>query len=135
MRTPNEMIELILNVAKGIARDELSYAMEQLNHYVRDMLMLMLDWYIGVHYDFNISSGKNGKYFKKYLSKDVYERFKATYTDADYEHMWEAVFEAFYLFGEIARVVAARLGYSYDEGQESGIENYMNQVRGRVLKY
>lgn len=31
------------NVAKGIARDELSYAMEMQNHYVRDMLILMLE--------------------------------------------------------------------------------------------
>lgn len=81
----NEFHWCLNNVAKGIARDELSYAMEQFNHYVRDMLILMLEWYIGVDYDFNISSGKNGKYFKKYLSEDIYERFKATYTDADYE--------------------------------------------------
>lgn len=131
----NEFHWCLNNVAKGIARDELSYTMKQFNHYVRDMLILMLDWYVGVHYDFNISSGKNGKYLKKYLSKDIYERFKATYTDSDYEHMWEAVFTALYLFGDVARVVSEKLDYIYDGAEERGIENYMLQVREGSLKY
>lgn len=99
------------------------------------MMILILEWYIGVQHNFNISSGKHGKYFKKYLSKDIYERFQATYTDADYEHMWKAVFEAFHLFGDVANVVAENLDYIYDEAKERGIENYMLQVRNGLLKY
>lgn len=100
-------------MAKGIARDELSYAMEMQNHYVRDMLILMLEWYVGVNHDFKVSSGKNGKYFRKYLPEDIYERFRATYSNADYENMWKAVFDMLYLFGDVARLVAAKLGYIY----------------------
>lgn len=117
------------NVAKEIARDELSYAMKQLNEYVRDMLVLMLQWYVGTHYDFKVSAGKEGKYFKKYLPKELYERFRKTYSDADYEHMWEAAFEMLYLFGDVARDVAEKLGFTYDEEEEQGIEAYMKLVR------
>ena len=39
--------------------------------YVRDMLILMLDWYVGTNYDFKVSTGKTGKYLKKYLPKDI----------------------------------------------------------------
>lgn len=123
------------NVAKGIARDELSYAMEMHNHYVRDMLILMLEWYIGVNYDFKVSSGKCGKYFKKYLPENIYERFKSTYSNADYGNMWKAAFDTLYLFGDIARTVAAKLEFTYDELEERGIENYMKQVEGNLLKY
>lgn len=123
------------NVAKGIARDELSYAMEMQNHYVRDMLILMLEWYVGVNHDFKVSSGKNGKYFRKYLPEDIYERFRATYSNADYENMWKAVFDMLYLFGDVARLVAAKLGYIYDELEEKGIDDYMKQVKGGLLKY
>lgn len=129
----NEFHWCLNNVAKGIARDELSYAMEQMNHYVRDMLILMLEWYAGVHHDFQISAGKSGKYFKKYLPASVYEQFRATYSDADYGHMWRAAFEMLSLFGDTARTVAAELGYAYDESEEKGIADYMKLVRDGLL--
>lgn len=131
----NEFHWCLNNVSKCIARDELSYAMEQFNHYVRDMLILVLDWYVGALYDFNISSGKNGKYFKKYLPNEIYLRFQSTYTDSDYELIWKAVFEALHLFGDVARMVAEKLDYVYDEEEEKGIETYMVQVRDELLIY
>lgn len=35
--------------------------------------------------------------------------FKATYSDADYGNMWKAAFDMLYLFGDVARIVAAKL--------------------------
>lgn len=131
----NEFHWCLNNVAKGIARDELSYAMEMLNHYVRDMLILMLEWYIGVNYDFSVSAGKCGKYFKRLLPEDIYKKFMDTYSDADYGHLWQATFQTLYLFGEVARQVARQLTFEYDETEEKGIENYMKQVKDGMLKY
>ena len=131
----NEFHWCLNNVAKGIAREELSYAMEQLNHYVRDMLIQMLSWYVGTQHDFSVSVGKNGKYFKKFLPSEIYNKFAKTYSDASYEHIWAAAFEMLYLFGDIARSVAEQLGFSYDEEEEKGIEIYMKQVKNNVLKY
>lgn len=131
----NEFHWCLNNVAKGIARDELSYAMEMLNHHVRDMLILMLEWYIGANYDFQVSAGKHGKYFKKYLPENIYERFKATYSNADYDNMWKAAFDTLYLFGDVARIVAAKLQFTYDESEEKGIDDYMKLVKGDLLKY
>ncbi|MCH5340861.1 MAG: aminoglycoside 6-adenylyltransferase [Acetatifactor sp.] len=131
----NEFHWCLNNVAKGIAREELSYAMEQLNHYVRDMLIQMLSWCVGVQHNFSVSVGKNGKYFKKFLPPQIYERFTKTYSDAAYEHIWAAAFEMLYLFGDVARDVAEQLGFLYDEDEEKGIENYMKKVKNNLLKY
>lgn len=131
----NEFHWCLNNVAKGIARDELSYAMEMQNHYVRDMLILMLEWYIGANYDFKVSSGKCGKYFKKYLPENIYGRFKSAYSNADYENMWKAAFDTLYLFRDVARTVAAKLELAYDESEEKGIYDYMKQVKDCLLKY
>ncbi len=128
----NEFHWCLNNVAKGIARDELSYAMKQYNEYVRDMLVLMLQWYVGTRHDFKVSAGKEGKYFKRYLPAEIYERFRKTYSDADYEHMWAAAFEMLYLFGDVARYVAEKLEFTYDEAEEQGIEKYMKMVRKNV---
>lgn len=126
----NEFHWCLNNVAKGIARDELSYAMQMKDNYVREMLILMLGWYIGATRDFKVSIGKMGKYFKNLLPEEMYESFRRTYSDAEQEHMWQATFEMLHLFGRVAREVAECLGFIYDEEEEQGIEQYMKQVRG-----
>ncbi len=130
----NEFHWCLNNVAKGIARDELAYAMEMLNHYVRDMLVLMLEWYVGVNYDFQVSVGKHGKYFKKLLPETVYASFKNTYSDADYGNMWKAAFEMLSLFGTVARTVADKMHFTYDELEEKGIADYMKMVQEGLLE-
>jgi len=128
----NEFHWCLNNVAKGIAREELSYAMEQFQN-VRDMLMKMLEWYIGVNNDFAVSAGKSGKYFKKFLPEDIYLKFTKTYSDADYEHMWEAAFEMLYLFDDVAKVVAEQMSFFYNEDEAAGIERYMKMVKYKEL--
>ena len=130
----NEFHWCLNNVAKAIAREELPLAMEQLNHYVRDMLMLMLGWYIGAEHEFKVSVGKNGKYFKKLLPGEMYESFTRTYPDADYGHIWAAAFEMLELFGVAARSAAGKLGFTYDGNEERGIRTYMEQVRSGGLE-
>ena len=125
----NEFYWCLNNVAKGIARDELSYAMKQFNDYVRDMLVQMLKWYVGVENDFSASAGKEGKFFKKYLPPELYERLRRTYSDAEYERLWKAVFEMIGLFDMAARHVAGKLGFSYKAEEREAIEAYIARVR------
>lgn len=126
----NEFHWCLNNVAKGIARDEIPYSMVMFG-YVRDMLVQMISWYIGSKHDFKVSVGKNGKYFKNYLSKELYERFLSTYPEANAEKMWQASFEMVALFGEVARSVAGKLGFQYDEDEEKAILDYMKLIRSQ----
>ncbi len=127
----NEFWWCLNNVGKGIARDELPYAMDMFNHYVRDMLNRMLEWYIGTEHDFQVSSGKMGKYFKKYLSEEFYRMYAATYSDSDYDHMWNAVFTACELFREVALNVARRLAFSYNYDEDRAMMTYLTGIRDR----
>lgn len=130
----NEFHWCLNNVAKGIAREEVAYVMMMLN-FVREMLITMLEWYVGMNHDFMVSTGKCGKYFKKYLPENIYERFLETYSNAEAEAMWQATFATLYLFGDVAREVAEKLEFTYDAAEEQGIENYMKQVKSGALKY
>lgn len=125
----NEFWWCLNNVAKGIARDELPYVMEMYNHYVRDMLNQMVEWYIGIHNDFQVSAGKMGKYFKKYLPESLYGMYAKTYSDSDYRHIWQAVFTACELFRVLALEVADFFGYTYNEKEDKNMTRYMEQVR------
>lgn len=126
----NEFHWCLNNVAKAIAREELSLAMDVLNRPVRDMLVLMLGWYVGAAHGFEISVGKKGKYLRRLLPKEMYESFVRTYPDGNFAHMWDAAFEMLDLFGSAARELAQKLGYAYDESEEAGIRGYMETVRG-----
>lgn len=129
----NEFHWCLNNVAKAIAREELSLGMDMLNRPVRDMLVLMLSWYVGAAHEFKVSVGKRGKYFKRLLPQEMYDSFRRTYSDAEYAHMWAASFEMLELFGKAARSVAAQMGYAYDQAEEAGIRAYMEQVKSRSL--
>lgn len=130
----NEFHWCLNNVAKGIARDELPYVMEMFNHYVRDMLNQMTDWYIGVNNDFKVSAGKMGKNYKRYLPDELYKQYAATYSDSDYEHLWAAVFTGCGLFRTMAKSVAERFGYTYNISEDENMTEYMLKVKENRLK-
>ncbi len=121
----NEFYWCLNNVAKGTARGELPYAMDMFNIHVRDMLRKMLEWLIGSERDFSVSAGKRGKYFEKLLPAEVWARYVRTYSDGDIAHLREAALMAHGLFGDCARTVAKRLGFSYNEEEERAILDYM----------
>ena len=54
-------------VAKGLWRQEILYAKHMLDVIVREQLMRMLRWHIGVKTEFACNPGKLGKYFRRYL--------------------------------------------------------------------
>jgi len=125
----NEFWWCLNNAAKGIARDELPYAMNMYNCIVRDMLDKMIEWFIGVNYNFSVSTGKMGKYFKNYLPENLYEKYKATYSDGNYNHFWDSISSACELFHLAAEKVANYLNVSYNQNEENGMMKYLNMVK------
>ena len=69
----NEFWWVMTYVAKGIWRKEMPYAMDMLNHPVRDMLNCMMSWHIGTKTDFSVSVGKSCKYFQRYLDPQMWD--------------------------------------------------------------
>lgn len=115
-------------IGKGLWRGEITYAMDHLNHYVRPMALKMLEWYVGTQTDFSLSVGKNHKYLQKYISEELWSKLLDTYPRAKTEEIWEAVFTLGELFGEVAREVADKLGYQYNEEEEQKTTDYMKDI-------
>ena len=106
MASCNEYWWCLNNVAKGIARDELPYVMDMYHVVVRKQLHKMLDWYIGTLTEFAVSTGKMGRYYKKYLPAESYELYRKTYADNNYDNIWSAVFHMCHLFHHSASAVS-----------------------------
>lgn len=130
----NEFWWCLNNVGKGIARDELPYAMWMFNVVVRDMLVKMIEWYIGINTNFSVSAGKLGKFFKKYLSNELYEMYSKTYSNADYDNFWTAIFNACDLFRKNALIVGKHFGYVYDKSEDTNMVAYLERIKTNMYK-
>lgn len=117
------------NVAKGIWRDELPYAKQMFENIVRPRLDEMVSWWIGMKHDFQISTGKMGKHFKRYLPESYWSMYKETYSDSDYENIWNSIFIACELFRIIAKEIADKLLFTYPIDDDQNMTAYLMHVR------
>ncbi len=116
-------------VAKGLWRYELPYAKQMLDLYVREQLMKMLDWYVGVRTGFQKSPGKCGKYLEKLLEPELWQVLLRTYSDGDYDHTWGALLTMGDLFRRISIPVADYFGFTYPFGDDQRVTAHLRHVR------
>lgn len=116
-------------VAKGLWRQEILYAKYTQDVYVREQLMNMLQWHIGIQTDFKVSPGKLGKYFEKYLEPELWDMLLQTYSDASYENNWDALFTMGALFRKVAVPVAEHFGFEYPFDDDRRVSAHLEHVR------
>ncbi|USG66560.1 aminoglycoside 6-adenylyltransferase [Brevibacillus ruminantium] len=125
----NEFWWCLQNVAKGIWRDELPYAKQMFEQVIRPRLHEMIAWWVGIQNDFQVSLGKMEKYMKAYLPETYWEMYKQTYSDSDYENMWNSVRTACELFRILAKDVAAHFRYPYNIQDDTNMTKYLTHIR------
>lgn len=117
------------NVAKGLWRNELPYAMDVINFVLRPHLKRLLEWKMGIENNFSVSAGKSCKYFKKYLQEETYRQFLATYSIAEIESIWNSVFEMCDLFQSTAVELSKKQKFVYDFEQAENSLSFLHHVR------
>lgn len=127
----NEFWWCLNNVAKGIVRDQIPYVSRMYNEVVHIELDKMLEWYIGINTDFSVTSGMWGKYFKKYLPVELYEKYLKTYLN--YENLWESIFTACELFRTVAPAVAKHLAYEYNQSDDDNMMQYLVRMKNNEI--
>lgn len=117
------------NVAKGLWRNELPYAMDVINFVLRPHLKRLLEWKMGIENNFSVSAGKSCKYFKKYLQEETYRQFLATYSIAEIESIWNSVFEMCDLFQSTAVELSKKQKFVYDFEQAENSLSFLHHVK------
>ncbi len=130
----NEFWWCLNNVAKGLKREEIPYAKSMFELTLRPQLDKMVSWYIGTISDFSVSTGKFGKYFKKYLPDSIYYKYLKTYTTSDPARIWTSTINTCKLFSDLARIVAQDLGLNYNADEEAGARLYMMNVKSGIYE-
>ncbi|HWB25395.1 MAG TPA: aminoglycoside 6-adenylyltransferase [Chitinophagaceae bacterium] len=126
--TCNEFWWVSTYVAKGLARNEITYARQMMETVVRPMFMQVTQWYVGVLTNFSVSAGTGGKFMHRHLPPATYERILQTYAGNEISNNWKALFTMAALFGEFARVVAGNLQYEYNTGEEQNVLAYLDKL-------
>ncbi|WP_261805649.1 aminoglycoside 6-adenylyltransferase [Lapidilactobacillus luobeiensis] len=127
--TCNEFWWCLNNVAKGLWRQELPYVLDMLDFNVRPMLKQILNWQIGATHDFQISVGKNGKYYRQLLPAPIYQQFLATYATGDITALWSAVTIMCDLFQAVASQLSQQLNFTYDQQEATNSRLFLDRVR------
>lgn len=125
----NEFWWVSTYVAKGLARNEITYAKECMETIVRPMFMKMIAWWIGNKTDFLVNIGKGGRFMRKFISEEMYDEVLATYAGNNIEDNWKALFKMTELFAQIAKDVAANLNFFYRPDEEHNVIAYVHGLK------
>ena len=108
----NEFWNLTLYVVKGLCRGEILFAIDHL-HLMRNELLRMLSWTVGMERGFDFSVGKNYKFLDHYLPAAVWQGLLSTYREDSYANIRTALFRCHSLFRQASHGIAEKYGYPY----------------------
>src|SRR6185503_4865955 len=92
-------------------------------------LLIMLGWRIEIDHQWALKLGIYGRGLKRLLPPDLWPQLEATYTDADLNSNWLALFRSIDVMRRVAVEVGDRLGYRYPEQLERRTVDYLRKVK------
>jgi aminoglycoside 6-adenylyltransferase len=128
----NEFLWVSTYVAKGLWRKQITYAKHVSEQGIKEQLIQMIVWYIGIKTDFKKSMGCYGKYIEDYLEPKLWHEFLTTYVDTDYNNMWFALFKMCELFNRLAIQVSSHFGYPFDQEEFVRVVKYLYDVKNDI---
>lgn len=117
-------------VVKCLKRDDIFYAKYMSETIIRtEYLITIIEWYIASQHQWNVTTNKYGRLFKKYLDGDEWMEIEKTFSGSDIEENWNALFAMAELVSKIGRKLAEILNYQYPYQLEKDILHYMRQIK------
>jgi aminoglycoside 6-adenylyltransferase len=90
---------------------------------------MILEWEIGIRTGWSKTLGFKGKYLQSHLVLDVWNEYKQTYVDADYDNLWESLFLFHKIFKRSAEFVAANCGFLFPHDKATKVLTFLEYVR------
>lgn len=117
-------------VAKCLARGDMFYAKFMSENIIRtDYLVPLIEWYIASKNNWEITTNKHGRLFKKYLTEAEWLKVEKTFSGSDIEDNWNALFAFADLVHDLGMGLSQDLGYSYPGEPEIKIRKYLSDVK------
>ncbi|WP_313511775.1 aminoglycoside 6-adenylyltransferase [Sphingobacterium sp.] len=112
---------------KCLVRGDLFYLKFMVEKIIRvEYLIPMIEWYIGSKNQWDVTTNKYGRLFKKYLSTTEWEELEVTFAGADMDENWKACGNMIDIFDRMAQAVSKVLGYPYDRDKAKATKDFFN---------
>ena len=95
--------------------------------------MKMLNWKIGIEYDFEVTIGAFSKYLKRFLSTEEMERFHGIFPDGTYDDIWKKLYLMYDYIAENADYVAGKLGFTHDAKETAAVRAFL-ETREKMFR-
>ncbi len=119
-----------VHAAKCLKRDELFYAKFMIDNEIRfKSFQVFIEWYIGINNRWSVTTNKLGRYFKRYIDKELWKQIEESFPNADSDNIWKALYKMIDLSGFLCRAVAAELGYLYPQKLEDNSVKYIKGIQ------
>lgn len=113
-------------VAKSLTRDEIFYAKYMSETIIRtNYLVPLIEWHIADLNDWNITTNKQGRLFKKHLPQDMWAKLERTFAASDIESNRTALYALMDLVHELGWSLAMSLGHEYPADLEDRIRKFV----------
>ena len=117
-------------VAKCLARDEIFYAKYMSETVIRTgYLVPLIEWFIASEHNWNVTTNKYGRLFKKYLNQEMWAKTENTFSGSNIEDNWTALFSMVDLVSEIGTELSKKLDYKYHDKLEKDIRKYLTELK------
>lgn len=117
-------------VAKCLARGDIFYAKFMSEDNIRtNYIVPLIEWHIASQHNWEITTNKHGRLFKKYLDAATWLKIEKTFSGSNVEDNWNALFAFADLVHELGTGLSQKLGYAYPEKSEVKIRTYLNEVK------
>lgn len=112
---------------KCLVRGDLFYLKFMVEKIIRvEYFIPMIEWCIGSRNQWEVTTNKYGRLFKKYLNTAEWEELGATFAGADMEENWIACGKLIDIFDKMAQDVSKVMGFDYDLDKAKVTKEFFN---------
>ena len=120
-------------VAKCLVRDEIFFAKFMSETIIRtEHLIPLIEWHIASEHNWNITTNKYGRLFKKYLNQEMWTKTEHTFSGSNIKENWTALFSMTDLVSEIGTELSKKLEYKYPDKLENDIRKYLAGLKPKT---
>jgi aminoglycoside 6-adenylyltransferase len=117
------------HIPKTMWRKQLPLLKFYVDGWLREPLLMMFGWEVGIRTNWKRSIGSKGKYLERYLPPDVWERYRRTFAGYRYENLWDSLFLCLEVFEASAKFVADTFGFRYPHETAHRVLRFLEHVR------
>jgi aminoglycoside 6-adenylyltransferase len=114
-------------IVKSLWRNEIYFA-QYMQANLHKLMRPIIEWYIGIKYDFKVNTGHNGRYFRQFLNDYEWSLILDTYSNSDIESTFKAVYASFNLINYMGVKIGESLDYPYPLNHENRVLKYIVKV-------